>query len=52
MYCEKFGIAPYEGDYGKQPYLWVEKVFIIKKSLARLESNQIKKAKRDGTRKN
>ena len=52
MYCEQFGISPYEGDYGKQPCLWVEKVFIIKKSFARLESNKINKAKRNGTRNN
>ena len=52
MYCEKFGIPPYEGDYGKQPCLWVEKAFIIKKAFARLESNQINKAKENGTRKN
>ena len=50
MYCEKFGISPYEGDYGKQPCLWVDKVFVIKKAFAKLESNQINKAKKDGTR--
>tara|TARA_R100001594_G_scaffold7268_3_gene19822 strand:+ start:3181 stop:3339 length:159 start_codon:yes stop_codon:yes gene_type:complete len=52
MYCEKFGISPYSGDYGKQPCLWVDKVFVIKKAFAKLESNQINKAKKDGTRKN
>ena len=52
MYCEKFGISPYEGDYGKQPCLWVDKVFAIKKAFAKLESNQINKAKENGTRKN
>ena len=52
IYCEKFGISPYSGDYGKQPCLWVDKVFAIKKAFAKLESNQINKAKKDGTRKN
>ena len=52
MYCEKFGISPYEGDYGNQPCLWVDKVFSIKKAFAKLESNQINKAKENGTRKN
>lgn len=52
MYCEKFGIPPYEGDYGEQPCLWVEKIFIIKKAFAKLESNQINKARKDGRRKN
>jgi len=52
MYCEKFGVSPYSGDFGKQPCLWVDKVFIIKKAFANLEKNQIKKAKTDGSRKN
>ena len=52
MYCEKFGVSPYSGDFGKQPCLWVDKVFIIKKAFANLEKNQIKKAKKDGSRKN
>ena len=52
MYCEKFGIPPYKGDFGDQPCLWVEKTFIIKKAFAKLENNQIQKVKRDGTRKN
>ena len=52
LYCEKFSIPPYKGDYGKQPYLWIEKAFLIRKYLAKLESKQINKAKKDGTRKN
>ena len=52
MYSKNFGISPYEGDYGKQPYLWVEKVFIIKKAFAQLEKNKIDKAKTNGTRNN
>tara|TARA_R100000781_G_scaffold46686_1_gene31441 strand:+ start:1306 stop:1542 length:237 start_codon:yes stop_codon:yes gene_type:complete len=52
LYCEKFNVAPYEGDFGSQPCLWVEKTFLIRKYLAKLESKQIKKAKEDGTRKN
>ena len=46
IYCEKFSISPYDGDYGKQPYLWVEKAFLIRKYLAKLESKQIDKAKK------
>lgn len=52
IYCEKFGISPYKGDFGDQPCLWVDKAFVIKKAFARLESNQIEKARKDGTRKN
>ena len=45
LYCEKFNVPPYEGGYGSQPYLWVEKAFLIRKYLAKLESREIKKAK-------
>tara|TARA_B100000902_G_C27254639_1_gene887151 strand:+ start:373 stop:744 length:372 start_codon:yes stop_codon:yes gene_type:complete len=50
LYCEKFGISPYKGDYGKQPCLWVDKVFVLKKAFAKLESKHIEKAKVDGNR--
>jgi len=50
MYCKNFGISPYSGSYGEQPCLWVDKVFVLKKAFAKLESNQIEKAKKDGTR--
>ena len=52
IYCEKFNVSPYSGDYGKQPCLWVETSTIIRKYLAKLESKQINKAKENGTRKN
>ena len=46
LYCEKFNTPPYDGGYGEQPYLWVEKAFLIRKYLAKLESREIKKAKK------
>ena len=52
LYCDKFSVPPYKGDYGEQPYLWTEKAFLIKKYFAKLESKQINKAKEDGSRKN
>lgn len=45
LYCEKFNTPPYEGGYNNQPCLWVEKTFLIRKYLAKLESKEIKKAK-------
>ena len=45
LYCEKFNVPPYEGGYNNQPCLWVEKAFLIRKYLAKLESREIKKAK-------
>jgi len=52
LYCEKFNTAPYNGNYGEQPCLWIEKAFLIRKYLAKLESREINKAKQNGTRKN
>ena len=52
IYCEKFNVSPYRGDYGNQPCLWVQKASLIRKYLAKLESRQINKVKKDGRRKN
>ena len=52
LYCEKFNVPPYEGGYGSQPFLWIEKTFLIRKYLAKLESREKNKAKENGTRKN
>ena len=45
LYCEKFGVAPYEGGYGKQPKKWVDTSFVIRSALAEREASEIKKAK-------
>tara|TARA_R100000808_G_scaffold6966_1_gene20450 strand:+ start:2027 stop:2395 length:369 start_codon:yes stop_codon:yes gene_type:complete len=52
LYCEKFNTPPFSGDYGEQPCLWIEKAFLIRKYLAKLESKEINKAKENGTRNN
>ena len=52
LYCEKFNVPPFKGDYSSQPCLWIEKAFLIRKYLAKLESREINKAKENGTRKN
>ena len=46
LYCEKFNIPPFKGHYGEQPCLWVEKTFLIRKYMAKLESKQLDKAKK------
>ena len=48
LYCEKFGISPYKGDYGEQPCLWVDKANIIRNTFAKLEKTNIDKAKKNG----
>ena len=45
IYCQEFNIAPYPGSYGEQPCLWVEKAFIIKNTLAKVEKNRIDNAR-------
>ena len=44
IYCETFGIQPYNGAYGDQPSRWTQKSFIIKKALANIQN----KARKDG----
>ena len=47
IYCEQFGIPPYQGSYGEQPAKWVDKAFIIKNTLAKKQKDVI-----DGERNN
>ena len=46
IYCQDFNIQPYPGSYGEQPVLWIEKAFIIKSALAKLNKDKIE----DGNR--
>ena len=48
IYCEKFNIPTYNGSYGEQPCLWVDKAFVIRNAFAKLEKKQINKVKQDG----
>jgi len=41
IYCEKFGVAPYKGSYGEQPFNWVQRAFEIKNALAKKEKRDI-----------
>ena len=45
IYCKEFGISPYPGSFGGQPKRWVDRVFIIKKALAKREESMINKQK-------
>jgi hypothetical protein len=47
IYCKELGTSPYEGSFDKQPALWVDKYFVIKKAFAKFETNQISKIKRE-----
>ena len=47
LYCQKFNVPPFKGDYGNQPVLWTQKSFIIKQALAKKEKNLIDKTKKD-----
>ena len=45
IYCEKFGIKPYEGSYGEQPFRWVNRAFAIKTAIAKKEKREIENGK-------
>ena len=47
IYCEQFGVPPYEGDFGKQPAKWIEKAFVIKTALAKKQKNEVDNATRN-----
>ena len=47
VYCQQFGISPYQGSYGEQPAKWVDRAFIIKSTLAKKEKDQIDGARKD-----
>ena len=52
LYCEKFNTPAYPGSYGEQPYKWIQKANIIRNGFAKLEKQQIDKAKQNGKSKN
>ena len=45
MYCKENSVPPYSGSFGDQPFIWVEKYFIIKNAFAKLEKSIIDKQK-------
>ena len=45
VYSQQFGISPYKGTYGEQPYKWVEKSFLIKKVIERKKAEAINNGK-------
>ena len=47
-YCKDNSTQPYSGTYGEQPYIWVQKYFIIRSAFAKLEKSMIDKQKSKG----
>ena len=43
IYAQETGTPAYSGDYGQQPAVWVEKYFIIKKTLNEMSRVSSKK---------
>ena len=41
IYCEKFGVPPYKGSYGDQPYKWIVRSFAIRKAIAKKEKKDL-----------
>ena len=45
IYCENFKTPAYSGCYDEQPARWVQKSFLIKKTLNRVQNKAIKDGK-------
>ena len=45
IYCKDNSVSPYPGHFQEQPYIWVQKYFIIRSALAKLEKSMIEKSK-------
>jgi hypothetical protein len=45
IYCKEFGIQPFNGSYGEQPAIWVDKAFTIKNAFAKKEKQAIEASK-------
>ena len=43
IYCKENSVSPYPGSFSEQPYIWVEKYFVMKNAFAKLEKNIIDK---------
>ena len=46
IYCTELGVSPYKGEYGQQPFKWIDRFFFIKSAFAKKEAMQIDKQKR------
>jgi len=43
IYCKETGTPPYDGEYGSQPYMWIENYFAISGAFqAKNKHNQMK----------
>ena len=41
LYCEQFNVPPYSGSFDDQPVAWIDKAFIIKNTLAKINKDKI-----------
>ena len=49
IYCDNFKISAYPGSYGEQPALWVQKSFIIKKAINKVQNKAIENGKHNNS---
>ena len=47
-YCKDSSVSAYPGSFGEQPYIWVQKYFVIRNAFAKLEKRIIEKNKQKG----
>ena len=41
LYCDQFNVPPYSGSFDDQPVTWIDKAFIIKNALAKLNKDKM-----------
>tara|TARA_Y100000310_G_scaffold254853_1_gene262039 strand:- start:3257 stop:3526 length:270 start_codon:yes stop_codon:yes gene_type:complete len=51
LYCKEFNVPPFSGDYGIQPYKWINKMNIIKVAMEKREKLMVKKIQREAKNK-
>ena len=45
IYCENFKTPAYPGSYDQQPALWIQKSFLIKKALNKIQNKAVEDGK-------
>ena len=50
LYCKEFNISPFSGDYGMQPYKWINKIGIMKVAMNKREERMQRKSQMEAER--
>tara|TARA_R100000655_G_scaffold15839_2_gene34911 strand:- start:1918 stop:2283 length:366 start_codon:yes stop_codon:yes gene_type:complete len=50
IYCENFKTPAFPGSYDEQPARWVQKSFLIKKAVGKIQNKAVKNGKQDNSK--